>query len=255
MKTTGIRIGLRLFIALASVGFPAAAEAAEIEDRKVEDNLNTWFNYFGDHPIAGSKWGAHLEAQIRRSDGVNKWQQLLLRPGVNYEVNKLLMLNAGYGFVRSYPHGDFPAARAGNEHRFFEQAWLRYRTGKLGWTTRLRFENRFVPTTNSVTGKHGYRYENRFRAWQQIRVSISNRTYLTAYDEIFLFVKPYVSNSVFDQNRAYGAYGVSLDKSWRLELGYMNQAILQRSGAVRESNHTVMVSLFSTAPFGKKKSR
>lgn len=223
------------------------------DDRKVDNNAHGWYNYFGDHPFGSSKWGAHLEGQYRRHDVITSWQQLLLRPGINYEVNSLLMLTAGYGFIRSYPYGDYPTGVAATpEHRIWQQAWLRYRTGKVRWTTRLRFENRFLGSTNRATGETNYRYENRFRGWQQIRVPLSERTYFTAYDEIWFYVKPYVSSSAFDQNRAYAALGVTLDPAWRFEVGYMNQAVLQRSGSVLESNHTLMVSLFSTAPFGKR---
>ena len=87
--------------------------------------------YFGDHPIGQSRWGVHLEGQWRRHDGFNRWQQLLLRPGVNFEVNKALLLTGGYAFINSYRYGAFPTlARATPEHRIWEQALLRYKTGK-----------------------------------------------------------------------------------------------------------------------------
>ena len=41
---------------------------ATADDRKVDHNAHGWYNYFGDHPIGGSKWGAHLEGQYRRHD-------------------------------------------------------------------------------------------------------------------------------------------------------------------------------------------
>lgn len=222
--------------------------------REIDHNAHGWYNYFGDHPIGRSRWGVHLEGQWRRHDVLTRWQQLLLRPGVNYEVNSVLMLTAGYGYIRSYPYGDFPAASAATpEHRIWQQAWLRYRTGNVRWTTRLRFENRFLGSRNQATGETDYRFENRFRGWQQIRVPLAGPLYFTAYDEIWFYVKPYVSSSAFDQNRAYAAVGFDLNPAWRFEAGYMNQAILQRSGAVLESNHTLMMSLFSTAPFGKRR--
>ena len=33
-----------------------------------DDNAHAWFMYFGDHPIGTTKWGAHLEGQVRRAD-------------------------------------------------------------------------------------------------------------------------------------------------------------------------------------------
>ncbi|MEI9814379.1 MAG: DUF2490 domain-containing protein [Acidobacteriota bacterium] len=76
---------------------------------------------FGDHPIAKSKWGVHLEGQWRRTDLGLKWQQLLLRPGVNYQLTKNILLTGGYGFVESYPYGDFRNPAAAPEHRFLSR--------------------------------------------------------------------------------------------------------------------------------------
>jgi hypothetical protein len=216
----------------------AAAAASGAQERAHDHNLNGWFMYFGDHPFTGNcRWGAHVEVQVRRLDLVAKRQQFLYRPAVNFQLTKKVMLTGGYAFVHS----------AANEHRLWEQAWIKYRTGKVGWSTRLRFENRFLESGS------GFRYENRFRAWQQIRVPIAGRKYFTAYDEFWVYVKPYRSNSWFDQNRAYAAAGFELTPSLRLETGYMQQTILSRDGRKLDLNHTLMVSLFSTAPlFGRR---
>lgn len=48
------------------------------------DNYNFWWNYVGDHPLFNSPWGLHLEVQNRREDWGDEWQQLLIRPGINY---------------------------------------------------------------------------------------------------------------------------------------------------------------------------
>ena len=58
--------------------------------------------------------------------------------------------------------------------------------------------------------------------------------------------------SWFDQNRAYAAVGFELKPTLRLETGYMNQTLLARNGSRLEFNHTLMVSFFSTAAFGKR---
>jgi hypothetical protein len=229
----------RLVLVLLAL-FPLAAQ-----DRAVDHNAHGWYQYFGDHPVGESQWGVHLEGQFRRHDVIRRGQQLLLRPGVNYEVNRHLMLTAGYAFVRTYRYGEAPVPASFNEHRIWEQAWFRYGTGKVGWSTRVRFENRFL----SVGPGGSFRHENRIRAWQQVTVPLRGSFYLTGYDEIWFYVKPYVSNSAFDQNRAYGALGFRFSPTWRMEVGYMNQAILQRSGSVLESNHTFTLAVLSSARF------
>jgi len=42
-----------------------------------------------------------------------------------------------------------------------------------------------------------------------------------------------------------------MNEHWRVGTGYLNQAALQRSAALLESNHTLMVSVISSAPFRK----
>ena len=86
-----------------------------------DHNANAWGMYFGDHKVS-EKWGVHLEGQWRRANVGRNWQQLLVRPGVNYHVNKNLMLTVGYGYIRNYPYGEFPALTAFPEHRIYQQA-------------------------------------------------------------------------------------------------------------------------------------
>ena len=110
------------------LGMPALL-AAQPASRVSDHNSHAWIMYFGDHKLS-DKWGVHLEGQWRRSDlGVN-WQQLLLRPGVNYHAGKNIMLTLGYGYVRTYPYGDYPALVAFPEHRVYQQALVRQPVGR-----------------------------------------------------------------------------------------------------------------------------
>jgi hypothetical protein len=230
---------LRTATVITVLGCPSRAQ-----DRQLDQSFRVWFAYFGDHAFGNSRWGVHLEGQIRRQNGIARWQTLLLRPAVNYQANRILMLSLGYAYVRAYPSGPF-APR--NEHRVWEQAWLRYKIGRIAWSSRYRFENRFIEQAGGQ-----YRYENRFRAWQQATVPISGRLYVTGYDEVWFYVKPYQASSLFDQNRAYAALGFNIEPGWRFETAYMNQALLQRTGRVLELNHILVFSVLSNAPFRRK---
>jgi hypothetical protein len=59
-----------------------------------------------------------------------------------------------------------------------------------------------------------------------------------------------VAFNVFDQNRAYVALGRTVARETRLEVGFMEQTIQQRSGQVFEHNHTLQVAIYSRFPFG-----
>jgi hypothetical protein len=43
-------------------------------------------------------------------------------------------------------------------------------------------------------------------------------------------------------------WGRTLNPYWRIETGYMLQTVTQRNGRIREDNHTLLFSLWSTQP-------
>lgn len=132
--------------------------------------------YFGDHSF-NSHWGIHLEAQFRRYQmGLNP-QQLLLRTGINYHLNQMIFVTAGYCFVETYPYGAFPVKTAYPEHRIWEQLQLKTQFGRLEWLNRFRLEQRFsklpiLSSTTSIYEPGTAIYTNRFRLMN--RISISN---------------------------------------------------------------------------------
>ncbi|MBM3797011.1 MAG: DUF2490 domain-containing protein [Acidobacteria bacterium] len=211
---------------------------------QVDDNAHAWFNYFGDHPIsAKSRWGVHLEGQWRRADLGLKWQQLVLRPGVNFQAHRRVMLTGGYAFVDTFRYGDFPARARFGEHRIYEQTQITQRAFKLDWQHRLRLEQRHI---------RGFaaRYESRFRYMLRVNVPLRRGWYVGLYDEYFHNFGREVAANKFDQNRAYVAVGHPIGRDTRLEVGFMEQTLQQRSGRY-EHNHTLMVSVFSRLPWGK----
>jgi Protein of unknown function (DUF2490) len=221
-----------------------------------DNNANGWYMYFGDHPIAKTRWGVHLEGQWRRADLGLKWQQLLLRPGVNFQLNKKVALTGGYGFVQTHRYGDFPAAAAFPEHRFFEQATITQRLAGLDFQNRLRFEQRNIGVMAKQPGggfqRTAWRYENRFR--YQLRTNVplkftSDEYYLGLYDEIMFNYGKNVAKNVFDQNRAYVALGRNLGHQTRVEVGFMEQTVQHRDGLVFEHNHTLQIAIYSKLPF------
>ena len=99
-KRTVIRKILLLLILAFQPWRPALSQ-----DRISTTNQHAWYSYFGDHPVS-KRWELHLEGQWRRHDLGLKWQQLLLRQAVNFELNPSVVLTAGYGFVDTFRYGD-----------------------------------------------------------------------------------------------------------------------------------------------------
>lgn len=220
-----------------------------------DSNGHLWMNYVGDHPLGEGPWGVHLEGQVRRADMGAEWQQLLLRPGVNYRISDTISVASGYAFVETFRYGDFPVAHRFPEHRIWEQISLRTPFLGLDWTHRLRLEQRWIGSMQE--GAEGwfvdrFRYSNRFR--YQIRTTIpltdDRRWYVPVWDEVFVNFGGDFRRNGFDQNRIFVGLGRKLAPHWRLEAGIMEQTLQQRGGRVWEANHTATIVLFSEAPFG-----
>ena len=242
---------LRPIFCWAAFAAAASGQTNVAPLRQFTTNEHGWYNYFGDHPLkTGSRWGIHLEGQWRRHDVIARWQQLLIRPGVNYEANKNLMLTAGYGYVTTHRYGEFPISVPFPEHRSFQQALVKQPLGKWNLSHRYRLEQRFLGEKRALPdGTRELlrrRYENRFRYMYRMMRPILGPWGIALYNEFFLNFGHNVASNVFDQNRAYAAVTHSLGKASRLEVGYMNQIVQQRNGRVFENNHTLQVAVFST---------
>ena len=226
--------------------------------QRVRDlNSHSWWVYYGDHPVRNSKWGILTEMQIRRTDFASAWQQLLLRQGTTYRLSPRVQLGGGYGFIRTSRYGGFPVTRAFDEHRLFQQAILKHEAGRLELEHRYRVEQRWLEA--STGNASSWRRQNRFR--YQLRGSVplsavsanGQQWYLFAGDELFLHFGPNYGASLFDQNRAFAGIGYKLSRANRLEIGYLNQFLIQRGGSVEESNHTFRIQFTSAARlFGRR---
>lgn len=220
-----------------------------------DSNGHLWMNYVGDHPVGEGPWGVHLEGQVRRAELGAEWQQLLLRPGINYQLNENVSVSGGYAFVDTYRYGEFPVAHRFPEHRLWEQVSVRTPFLGLDWTHRVRLEQRWLGSMQQ--GADGwfvdrFRYSNRFR--YQLRTTIplteDRRWYVPVWNEVFVNFGGDFRRNDFDQNRFFVGLGRRLARHWKLEVGFMEQTLQQRGGNVWEANHTATVVLFSDAPFG-----
>ncbi|MBN8245982.1 MAG: DUF2490 domain-containing protein [Verrucomicrobia bacterium] len=245
------RLGIgRAWGLVCSTAFALLAAAESVS------NNNLWINYAGDHPVQGGPWGIHLESQWRRSDFGGGWQQILLRPGVNYTINRAWSVSAGYAWVETHPYSSLPIPHEFPENRIWEQVVFAHGGLGLEWSHRLRLEQRFIGQMAFDNGDWdvaSWRYENRIRYLLRttLPISRSGRWYLTLWDEVFFNFGSNVSGNDFDQNRVFFGLGCKLTDTTRLEVGYMEQTLQRRGGAIWENNHTLALWLMSRWPFGK----
>ncbi len=203
MKT--INILLLLFISLS--GYSQKAE------------LGNWLIYFGNKKV-NEKVNWHHEVQYRNYNAIGDLEQLLLRTGLGYnltENNNNLLLGYGYILSQNYISNSDEKVNV-NEHRIYQQFITKQNiTERVTLQHRYRFEQRFIEEN----------FKLRFRYFLGINIPVNkkNTLYLSAYNEIFLNTK----DTIFDRNRLYSGLGYRLNKTFRFEVGYMNQFLNNRT--------------------------
>ena len=203
-------------------------------DRVNDFNYLNWFQTFSTLSL-NKKWSLHLEYQWRREDGLKKWQQSLLRIGVNYKLQENVTTHFGYGWIETFPYGDYPIASAGTfpEHRIYEQLTLRQPVNKWTFTHRFRIEQRWLGKVKAGAEReiedwtflHRFRYQ--FRSQYPFRIKGDRQLYGVAANEIFIGAGNNLGVNIFDQNRVFLLLGFRLNTKFSVEAGYMNQSLQQ----------------------------
>lgn len=228
-----LRYYLPLATSLALASTPALAQNTRI----VDHNSLAWFTYNGDHKVA-EKWAVHTEAQVRRVHFGADPQQLLLRLGGIYTLQKDVKFGGGYTNFTTYTYGQHPSAELGEptlEHRLYEDVTLSADYGRLHLAHRLRLDQRWLGQLDPARPTHvaSWQYQNRIRYQLAGEVPLQGPTiddrewYFTFFDELFIGFGPNVDQNVYNQNRISGGLGYQFTKAFQLELNYLNQWTLQ----------------------------
>ena len=237
-----------LWLGLVLVTFALPVAAQRIRDT----NLNSWWVYAGDHPVKGP-WGVYSEIQVRQSDFAAIEQQFQSRNAITYRFSPSVQVAVGYVYTHTGQYGDFPASRAFKEHRTYQQLALKQTLKHLEIEHRYRNEQRWTQNYTGRSNDFFWRYQNRARYQIKASLSVKGPWYVFGGDEILVPYGPNHGVSAFDQNRAFAGVGYKVTSRNKLEVGYLNQFLIQRNGRIEESNHTLRVQFSSTVPLLRKK--
>ncbi len=227
--------------------------------RLSDQNALGWYASFNTIHL-NKKLSLWLEYQWRRDQVITDWQQSLARTGIQYHFDNGMSAMLGYGYIVTYPHGDYPAGpHPVPEHRIFQQLVWNDAIGRVGLNHRFRVEQRFLGKINQSLPERevqDWSYMNRIRYQLRATVHLNNKTmqdktwYLAPFDEIFIGFGKNVGQNVFDQNRIGLLLGYQLNKNFRAEAGYFNVTV-QQGGLVNghevfQYNHGLMANLYLT---------
>lgn len=248
---------MKQLIALTLFGCLSVSVFAQPE---VDDQFNSWYMYFGNHRIT-DRWGIHTEYQWRRSGIIQKWQQSLLRVGLDHHFNQNLIVTAGYGWIVSFPYGKQPSGHTSTEHRIWQQLILKQNIGRLYFNHRFRIEQRFLEDwQQNEAGEYaldGFNYRNRGRYRFMVSIPLSkpemtkNTLFIAFYDEVFLGFGKGIGLNILDQNRSFGALGWKFSNNLNVQLGYLNHYVIKSDGIRHERNHTLQVACTYNLDFRK----
>lgn len=176
-----------------------------------EDEFGIWYMYFGTNKVA-ERWSIHTEAQFRYFETSSNFNQLLLRTGANYHINKNAIATLGYGFIETDgTFQDVSGEQNSKENRIFQQFILKNKVWELGFEHRYRLEQRFIDFGDRTDTQHRARYR------LQLTLPLTDTFFLNFYDEIFINLQ----DNLFGQNRLYFAGGVHITENSSLQLGYL----------------------------------
>ncbi len=179
--------------------------------------------YFGTATLGGGPFGAHAEVQYRNHGVIGDLQQVLLRTSGRYTLpDGSATLSLGYGYILSEQEGD-PDDPV-DEHRIYQEAFLRQRVEAVRVNHRFRYEQRFVDDLDAQT-------RFRYAVFASLPLTSADfrpgTVYAAAYNEVFLNTsgrgRDGIDVPVFGNNRLYGALGYQVSGGLAVQVGYMNQ--------------------------------
>lgn len=198
------------------------------------------------------KFSLHAEGQLRITDNADQVQTIILRPGLNYHINKSLVVTGGYAFIPNRRTIGNTASLL-SEHRIWQQLLYNQKISTVSIAHRLRLEQRFIPKarlSGNELDTNGYDKAYRLRYFIRnivplVKQETFNKGWFVALqNEVFLNIgdKSAVNGRVFDQNRIYGAIGYRVSNKFDVEAGYLNQYSKTRSSFT--NNHAFQIAFY-----------
>ena len=205
------------------------------------DEQSGWLAWFNTAAL-GPEISLISDVQLRSRDDWAGPRNLLVRPGLAWTVARGHTLSAGYAYIGSYPAN----APDTTEHRSWQQ-YVYSRALPFGsLAQRFRLEQRFIGRAGGPDV-----YSDRLRWFSRSVIPLDgvmplkHGAFMALQNEVFvnLSSRDRLNGRVFDQNRAYIAFGWRSGPLADMEVGYLNQWINGRAGDT--VNHIVQVALYT----------
>jgi len=214
----------------------AAALLSTSRAHALEDDDQYWFAVNLQAPVV-EKLKLWVEPQFRYVPDEPADRRVIARTGLFYPIGAGFSVWAGYAWT---PVWNKKAAADGShrvdEHRPWQQLTHTYERRGVTFGNRLRFEERFIETADSVSLRlrHQVRFQYRPKEWHGFGV--------VTWDEVFFNMNTAEKGpkSGVDQNRFALAVQYAFNKTFILEPTY----VLNGVNARRKEFHTALLLLW-----------
>ena len=218
--------------------------SAIAQQKIIDRSNNVWLTNINRYELTDN-WFLSSELHVRRTDGLEHWQQFLFRPAINYKIGDAIELSAGYTYIKSYPYGKQPLALVTPENNLWQQVLVKQTINKWNLSHRYRLEERFAGKTVFVNNEptiDGTNYLQRFRYRLTIERNLGEQWFISLFDEVWVNLENNFMPEGLNQNWIYGGFGYKLNTKSNIQLGYMQQLIKKGDGVHFESNPTLQAT-------------
>lgn len=164
------------------------------------------------------------EFNFRRTNFLNDWEQIMIRPSLNYQLNDNLKFSLGYTHSRNYSFSNYSIPENLLEDNIWQQALFGFDFGKVEFKNRFRIEERFREyideSNDQPAGSRNYSNRLRYRFITVLPLYPKLGISAVLYDEIFFGFRKMQEINTPDQNWVYIGLQYPLNDNLKLSSGY-----------------------------------
>jgi len=223
--------------------------------KAIAHNNLVWFGDFAKGKL-NDKWSIYFDFGFRRTHWLNKWSQILVRPGITYNLNSNVSATVGVAYFSHYtPTYIRP------EYRGWQQLLFSETFGRVKVNHRLRAEQRFIQKAAANVLIEDYSYNNRFRYQLSLQFALNRKLiesktlYLAISDEVLINSGKEIVNNYFDQNRLAIGVGFNLNERLNILVSYMNVFVQKPKVDSFESNNVLVLNLYHNFDLKRKNNK
>ncbi|UCH28480.1 MAG: DUF2490 domain-containing protein, partial [Myxococcales bacterium] len=202
----------------------------DVAEAQMEHDAGLWIlaNLQGE---VAPQWSLNLEVDVRSFDNFARTSELIIQPGVFFNINEHWTWTVQYVYDARPP--------TNNEHRVLTDGAYHTEIQKFVLGTRLRLTVRFIDNVGTVV-----RLRHRISALHGIA---DTPAYLTVSNEIFFNLNDQGSGPPygFEEDRLFAGVGYHFGPHLRAEMGYMWRPARPRNQPTL-SSHIIAVNFFFT---------